>query len=206
MGEQKNLGRSILNNLDFFIAGIALTVLVFVTFFGVFARYFMGNPFAWEEEVQLACFVWITFLGVGAAFRTGSHVAIEILVERMPGKVAHLVELGGYVISMGILLFFFYCFCGWVWESAYVSVCERKLVNRGFLKGPFLPIYGSGAICILIVTIPVRGNIPAMCIVGMVAATVLEYITGYVMERLFKVRYWDYTGKFLNVHGYICLM
>lgn len=79
-------------------------------------------------------------------------------------------------------------------------------MNRGFLKGPFLPIYGSGAICILIVTIPVRGNIPAMCIVGMVSATVLEYITGYVMERLFKVRYWDYTGKFLNVHGYICLM
>ena len=87
-----------------------------------------------------------------------------------------------------------------------MSVCERKPVNRGFLKGPFLPIYGSGAICILIVTIPVRGNIPAMCIVGMVSATVLEYITGYVMERLFKVRYWDYTGKFLNVHGYICLM
>ena len=79
-------------------------------------------------------------------------------------------------------------------------------MNRGFLKGPFLPIYGSGAICILIVTIPVRGNIPAMCVVGMVSATVLEYITGYVMERLFKVRYWDYTGKFLNVHGYICLM
>lgn len=111
-----------------------------------------------------------------------------------------------YTVSQWILFFYIYCFCGWVWESTYVSVCERKPVNRGFLKGPFLPIYGSGAICILIVTIPVRGNIPAMCIVGMVSATVLEYITGYVMERLFKVRYWDYTGKFLNVHGYICLM
>ena len=112
---------------------------------------------------------------------------------------------GIYGIAVDFV-FYIYCFCGWVWESAYVSVCERKPVNRGFLKGPFLPIYGSGAICILIVTIPVRGNIPAMCIVGMVSATVLEYITGYVMERLFKVRYWDYTGKFLNVHGYICLM
>ena len=89
-----------------------------------------------------------------------------------------------YTVSQWILFFYIYCFCGWVWESAYVSVCERKPVNRGFLKGPFLPIYGSGAICILIVTIPVRGNIPAMCIVGMVSATVLEYITGYVMERL----------------------
>lgn len=111
-----------------------------------------------------------------------------------------------YTVSQWILFFYIYCFCGWVWESAYVSVCQRKLVNRGFLKGPFLPIYGSGAICILIVTLPVRGNIPAMCLVGMVSATVLEYVTGYVMERLFKVRYWDYTGKFLNVHGYICLM
>ena len=83
---------------------------------------------------------------------------------------------------------------------------KHHLTDRGFLYGPILPIYGSGAICILIVTIPVRGNIPAMCVVGMVSATVLEYITGYVMERLFKVRYWDYTGKFLNVHGYICLM
>ena len=111
-----------------------------------------------------------------------------------------------YTLSQWILFFYIYCFLGWVWESAYVSVCRRKLVNRGFLKGPFLPIYGSGAICILVVTIPVRGNIPAMCIVGMVSATVLEYVTGYVMERLFGVRYWDYSDKFLNLQGYVCLM
>ena len=110
-----------------------------------------------------------------------------------------------YTLSQWLLFFYIYCFFGWVWESTYVSVCQRKLVNRGFLKGPWLPIYGSGAICILVVTIPVRGNIPAMCIVGMVSAAVLEYVTGYVMERLFRVRYWDYTGKFLNINGYICL-
>ena len=110
-----------------------------------------------------------------------------------------------YTLSQWLLFFYIYCFFGWVWESTYVSVCQRKLVNRGFLKGPWLTIYGSGAICILVVTIPVRGNIPAMCIVGMVSAAVLEYVTGYVMERLFRVRYWDYTGKFLNINGYICL-
>ena len=110
-----------------------------------------------------------------------------------------------YTLSQWLLFFYIYCFFGWVWESTYVSVCQRKLVNRGFLKGPWLPIYGSGAICILVVTIPVRGNIPAMCIVGMVSAAVLEYVTGYVMERLFRARYWDYTGKFLNINGYICL-
>lgn len=111
-----------------------------------------------------------------------------------------------YTIPQWILFFYIYCFLGWVWESAYVSVCERKLVNRGFLKGPFLPIYGSGAICILAVTIPVRGNIPLMFLVGMVSATLLEYVTGAVMERLFRVRYWDYSNKFLNINGYVCLM
>lgn len=110
-----------------------------------------------------------------------------------------------YSLSQWLLFFYIYCFFGWVWESTYVSVRHRKLVNRGFLKGPFLPIYGSGAICILVVTIPVRGNIPAMFVTGMAAAAVLEYVTGYVMERLFRVRYWDYTGKFMNVNGYICL-
>lgn len=100
--------KAIIKNLDLFVAGLALTVLVFVTFFGVFMRYFMGSPFAWEEEIQLGCFVWITFLGVGVAFRTGSHVAIEILVEKMPDKMAKAVEFGGYILSMLILGFLFY--------------------------------------------------------------------------------------------------
>lgn len=111
-----------------------------------------------------------------------------------------------YTVPQWLLFFYIYCFLGWVWESTYVSVCERHLVNRGFLKGPFLPIYGSGAICILAVTIPVRGNIPLMFLVGMVSATLLEYVTGAVMEKLFRVRYWDYSDKFLNVNGHICLM
>lgn len=110
-----------------------------------------------------------------------------------------------YTPAQWVLFFYIYCLIGWIWESTYVSVCTRKLVNRGFLKGPFLPIYGSGAICILIVTIPFRGSVWQMALVGMAAATLLEYVTGAVMERLFRVRYWDYTGKFLNVNGYICL-
>ena len=62
-----------------------------------------------------------------------------------------------YVYTPGqwALLFFFYCFCGWVWESCYVSARQRQWVNRGFLHGPLLPIYGSGAIIILFVTLPV---------------------------------------------------
>ena len=110
-----------------------------------------------------------------------------------------------YTVSQWLLFFYIYSFIGWIWESAYVSVCKRKLVNRGFLKGPFLPLYGSGAVCILAVTIPVRGNIPLMFLTGMIFASALEYVTGAVMERIFRVRYWDYSDKFLNVNGYICL-
>ena len=111
-----------------------------------------------------------------------------------------------YDPSEWLLFFYFYCFCGWIWECCYVSVKQRKWVNRGFLYGPFLPIYGSGAICVLIMTIPVKDSLLAVFFMGMLGATVLEYITGFVMEKLFGVRYWDYSNVPLNLHGHICLM
>lgn len=110
-----------------------------------------------------------------------------------------------YTTGQWVLLFFIYCFCGWVWESCYVSVCKRHWVNRGFLQGPILPIYGSGAILILFVTLPVKEHLGWVWLLGMIAATILEYVTGAVMERLFKVRYWDYSKHKVQLHGYICL-
>ncbi len=110
-----------------------------------------------------------------------------------------------YTFSQWVLFFYIYCFLGWVFESVYVSISEKHWVNRGFLKGPFLPIYGCGALCVLVVTIPFRDNLPLMCLAGMVSATILEYVTGAVMEKLFHVRYWDYTGRLLNINGHICL-
>ena len=110
-----------------------------------------------------------------------------------------------YTTGQWVLLFFFYCFCGWVWESCYVSLCKRRWVNRGFLHGPLLPIYGSGAILILFVTLPVQDDLALVYLLGTAAATILEYFTGAAMERLFKVRYWDYSKHPLNLHGYICL-
>ena len=110
-----------------------------------------------------------------------------------------------YSAGQWVLLFFFYCFCGWVWESCYVSVCQRHWVNRGFLRGPLLPIYGSGAIIILFATLPVAGNLWLVWLLGMLAATALEYVTGDMMERLFKVRYWDYSQHKFNLNGHICL-
>jgi len=111
-----------------------------------------------------------------------------------------------YTQSQWLLFFFLYCFFGWIWESAFVSVQKKRWVNRGFLRGPWLPIYGFGAIIILFLTIPVRNSIPLIYLLGMVGATVLEYVTGAVMERLFCMRYWDYSKQPLNVNGYISLL
>lgn len=110
-----------------------------------------------------------------------------------------------YSAGQWVLLFFFYCFCGWVWESCYVSLRQRRWVNRGFLHGPLLPIYGSGAIIILFATLPVAGSLPLIWLFGMLAATALEYVVGDAMERIFKVRYWDYSSQRFNLNGHICL-
>lgn len=112
--------------------------------------------------------------------------------------------MSGYTVSQWLLFFFIYCFIGWVWESCYVSALQKKWVNRGFMHGPFLPIYGSGAIVILFTTLPVRNNILLIYIFGMLSATILEYCTGACMEKLFKVRYWDYSNQPLNLNGHIC--
>ena len=110
-----------------------------------------------------------------------------------------------YTFSTWLFFFYFYCFLGWIWETCYVSVLKAKWVNRGFMRGPFLPIYGSGAIVVLIFTLPFRTNPGLVFGVGMVSATILEYFTGVAMERMFHVRYWDYSNQRLNLNGHICV-
>ncbi|MCM1267351.1 MAG: hypothetical protein NC302_05555 [Bacteroidales bacterium] len=104
-----------------------------------------------------------------------------------------------------LFFFYFYCFGGWVFESVFVSLKSRKWVNRGFMRGPFLPLYGSGATMMLVVSMPFQDQVFLTYIAGVIGATALEYVTGVVMEALFKVRYWDYSGRFLNYQGRICL-
>lgn len=103
------------------------------------------------------------------------------------------------------LCFFLYCFFGWLWEAFYVFVSTGQWVNRGFLHGPFLPIYGFGALIILWLTAPVKENIWMIFLLGMLGATALEYISGVMIEQLFHVRYWDYSSFPLNLNGYICV-
>ncbi|MGN0167229.1 MAG: hypothetical protein ACI4AB_04245 [Acetatifactor sp.] len=110
-----------------------------------------------------------------------------------------------YTVIQWLFFFYFYCFFGWCFESTYVSIKSRKLTNRGFMRGPFLPIYGSGAIMMLVVSMPFHDNIVLTYIAGCIGATALEYVTGVTMEALFKVRYWDYSKNKFNFQGHICL-
>ena len=110
-----------------------------------------------------------------------------------------------YSFIQWLLFFYVYCFVGWCIESTIVSVSSRKFVNRGFVRGPLLPIYGFGAIVILFVTIPVKGNPLLVYIFGAIGTTILEYITGWLMEKIFKMKYWDYSDCKFNLKGYICL-
>ena len=111
-----------------------------------------------------------------------------------------------YLLREWVFIFCFYSVVGYIWETVYCSLKEGKLLNRGFMKGPFLPIYGFGVCIMMIAAGPFNGkNILAECISGMVCATVLEYVTGELMQHLFKVRYWDYSKEKFNLNGHICL-
>ena len=114
-------------------------------------------------------------------------------------------EMYTYNLTQWLAFFIIYCFIGWCWESSFVSVKKKKWVNRGFMHGPLLPIYGSGAVLILFVSLPFKAHPVAVYFAGMIAATILEYVTGVLMEALFKVRYWDYSNQKFNFQGHICL-
>lgn len=108
-------------------------------------------------------------------------------------------------IMQWLLYFYIYCFLGWIFESCYVSARKMQWTNRGFLRGPMLPIYGSGAVMMLVVSEPFRSNYILTYFAGVVGATILEYVVGVVIEAIFKVRYWDYSNQRFNYKGHICL-
>ena len=110
------------------------------------------------------------------------------------------------------IYFYLYSFVGWFFESCYCSLRPKKWINRGFLRGPFCPIYGVGALTILICLLPFRSltdnhyiNEALIFVVGMVVCDIVEYLTSFVMEKAFNARWWDYSEKKFNLHGRICL-
>ena len=110
-----------------------------------------------------------------------------------------------YEFRQWLSFFYLYCIFGWCFESMYVSLKQHCFVNRGFLKGPWLPLYGSGAVLVLLITMPFDQHPVAVYIAGLIGATLLELVTGEAMVHLFKVRYWDYSNQHFQYKGHICL-
>ena len=104
------------------------------------------------------------------------------------------------------LLFIIYSIIGWILEVFYNLIFEdKKIVNRGFLIGPYCPIYGVGCLLILGLLFRYKSQPVGLFVLSMVICSLLEYITSYVMEKLFKARWWDYSDKRFNINGRICL-
>ena len=109
------------------------------------------------------------------------------------------------------LMFIIYGFLGYICEVIYVFLITKKITNRGYLYGPIVPIYAFGALLIILpLTLFSFGQFIIdrwylVCIFGFLLTTILEYSTSFVMEKIFHMRWWDYSDKFLNINGRVCL-
>lgn len=106
--------------------------------------------------------------------------------------------------SVCVLWTVWYAWCGWLYETIMISIQQRRFVNRGFLNGPYCPIYGVGAISAIALLDHIR-NPFVVFMIAAVGACVLEYATSWIMEQLFHARWWDYSNFRFNLHGRICL-
>ena len=94
---------------------------------------------------------------------------------------------------------------GWVYEEIFYYVTENLLENRGFLFGPYLPVYGVGALLMVLLLERFRKNPIVVFLASIIVTGILEYLTGRMMWQIWHRRWWDYRGLFLNIGGYVCL-
>ena len=108
-----------------------------------------------------------------------------------------------------VFMFFFFSAVGWTVECTYRSLGEKRIINSGFNHGPICPIYGTGMlvlnVCLLPLSQPAEKRFWLVILLGMVLADTVEYMTSFLMEKLFHARWWDYSNNFMNLHGRICL-
>lgn len=104
------------------------------------------------------------------------------------------------------LYFMIYSVLGWCCETVYCSVIQKHFVNRGFLYGPLCPVYGCGALLVIFLLRDVRNSIVPLFLSGMVVTTVLEYLTSVLLEKLFHMKWWDYSQFRFNINGRVCLL
>ena len=103
------------------------------------------------------------------------------------------------------LLFIIYSFVGWLMEVTLQFIEKHRFINRGFLIGPICPIYGGGALLIIILLSPYKTKPVLLFIMAIIICSILEYFTSYIMEVVFKTRWWDYSDKRFNINGRVCL-
>ena len=104
------------------------------------------------------------------------------------------------------LLFFIYSFIGYIAESISVSMAEKKIVlNRGFLVGPYIPIFGYGSMAMILTLQKYKGDVVALFIMSMTVCLTIEYLCSLIAEKIFHLRWWDYSDKKFNINGRICL-
>ncbi|MBP3597510.1 MAG: putative ABC transporter permease [Clostridia bacterium] len=108
-------------------------------------------------------------------------------------------------IQTHFVLFLIYSFAGWFLESVGGIINVKKFVNRGFLIGPYCPIYGVGVICFTLLLSQYKNDLVLLFFLSMLIAGVLEYLTSYLMEKIFNARWWDYSKNRFNINGRICL-
>ena len=119
-------------------------------------------------------------------------------------KLENTHYLRHYSLLSLIAIFFIICFGGWIWEVALNLVTNGTLVNRGVLHGPWLPIYGTGGVMILILLYRFRRNPALFIILTIILCGFVEYGTGTYLELTKGIKWWDYTGYFINISGRIC--
>ena len=110
-----------------------------------------------------------------------------------------------YNVYQLLMLFLIYSFLGWCVEVSFVAVTTGRVVNRGFLNGPVCPIYGVGMLGALLLLEPVADKLVLLFFLGMLMCTLVELIGGWILEKAFHTRWWDYTDKPFNLGGYVCL-
>lgn len=109
-------------------------------------------------------------------------------------------------VYYALLCFFVYGFLGWCTEVIFAAAKQRKFVNRGFLNGPICPIYGIGVVSVVEVLEPLMDNTVLLYVGATVLVTVLEWITGFLLEKLFHHKWWDYSNMPMNLNGYVCVL
>ncbi len=109
-------------------------------------------------------------------------------------------------VCQWFLYFTAYSILGWACETFYCSVGNRKFVNRGFLNGPVCPVYGFGAVLVILLLQSTEKNLVALFLSGMMVTTVLEYLTSVLLEKLFHMKWWDYSRYKFQINGRVCLL